>query len=1545
MNHIDIFSGSVFSMLQQDNEKSEAMRQHILKRYAEILLASNGNEQAKSRVLSNKSRYAAMGSVKFCSIVTYVLNTDVGKYTLNNRGMFMSRELNSVLDIIDFGDKMSLQFNIINALNSLNVSAASNFGKQELGLIAAPIDDIEFSEVEADKGQEESVDFVFDELDEDDLKDGNTGNDNVEEADTENYEDITEDDIDKSIEDEIETEGESDNPEDTIEHTDEAESSAKKSIHDNKIVEYFRPTINSKVTNMLSAFGCLFESGYEINKPYGILTKRGVLRLAGNELKQPKPSIIMRALYKNIENAGLRLNEIEERQFSARAIINAPEDSVITFPYKLLEYAYGRENSVRAKSLSSYTPHSSNSTWEGYRESAIVPALTGLLEECIVALARTNGYTEENIEDLYNDLDALDTFTESVNAVCKKFENSVANCICIQTYKEDRNGNVVELKIRIYDAYNKLGENRDFFGKLIQSMRSKIGVQNNADDMIVNKSEQGEDGRYKFHEYSYIFDEKIANAEPLFAFKALDALTAKGITPSWDNIILGMSEEDRVLRAGKGQKINLGQKLTHRILAGSRSGKGVMTLNILASAIASKRPIFYIDRKPDMSSTMKYITNGRMFTVNGADHQQDDLRQQFTNDKMAGWNRNIPAYLEANLSWGTSSYEGNPYCDIFYYRGMMLTLGILAARAKGFTAELGGSGVVIIYDEVSNLLAGTFTNEITSNGKIGSKYSKKYNDIKQAVMDKVANGKTVPESDKPNEYELWCQEFMKSYISSLETWGSLERAGLNAEKNNSDIIVIGQSLGDASYDLSSGWGFNYKADGTMSNDAAGKGKQLSAFLYAADGDGFVGFNQNTGCSKYSGVTVSGTKASKLLTQEARRFAYIEDFKKETIVSGEDIDSQLTFFKPFLIFNESEPVGVGEEPQITYLVQSKNHIAIDCGLGDDGWANIVKNNEDINNPNHLDMRTGFKDYLASFMGENELLANMGLSGTIAQTVVEKLGYKGTWQEFICDLRPEWIFGIQDVADAFDKGLKLQDTISKRLPSISKFMPEMVGGAANLATGDGEENGEADPFKGITSEKYEEEANGESNNSSDEHVITDNSNTERVSDNLDISMGSGGIDDILLGDDIDNLGEVIEDTPEYEPGFEPEGYTDGMGVKSSTDFTSEDIDILDEYKEIHDSSNIDLNNIDDNVLDRAGVSENTLNNLENLRNAQNSGVDPDIMRQSVEDVRDDIIVSAEQAANIGNISEEELDNLKRVMEVRSEQKPDIRGLGVDRKKVVYDLNTVNTRNWDLARKENSIPCSKAFGGMSDRLNSLLYKTPSGQRRLAERRWLSILREISKGVDRLNVNIVIAYNDELVINGKKADLNGVLGGNEELCISSVFELSVLVKMFPNIQKMAIDESIYNSISYEIDGKVPPLMYIFNTAKRLTELRIVFGDSTKKKYTRKSIESAQAKREMELQRQEQILKASMYAMDKKPEKEVTIAERVERARIVASSAGSGIGKLKNKVKGSPFASAAATTAALVTFWPFILANIPIAAVFGGTWGLFSWRKDKKKP
>lgn len=124
-------------------------------------------------------------------------------------------------------------------------------------------------------------------------------------------------------------------------------------------------------------------------------------------------------------------------------------------------------------------------------------------------------------------------------------------------------------------AYDLLGSNA---GELASNDINSLGIEN----------------------FLYITDKRAYDAEILFAYKAYEKLCESGVSPSVNSIILG--------RKVNGENVisnfdDAGQIVTG-IIAGSRSGKGVMTLNILASIIASGCPVCYLDYKPDMAATL-----------------------------------------------------------------------------------------------------------------------------------------------------------------------------------------------------------------------------------------------------------------------------------------------------------------------------------------------------------------------------------------------------------------------------------------------------------------------------------------------------------------------------------------------------------------------------------------------------------------------------------------------------------------------------------------------------------------------------------------------------------------------------------------------------------------------------------------------------------------------------------------------------------------------------------------------------------------------------
>ena len=90
------------------------------------------------------------------------------------------------------------------------------------------------------------------------------------------------------------------------------------------------------------------------------------------------------------------------------------------------------------------------------------------------------------------------------------------------------------------------------------------------------------------------------NSMPFFATNIIDYIRQEKGSGDF-NIIIGQDPQGGMV------KINLGDKAPENscamLIAGSRSGKGVMTLTILANALLRDYPVIYLDCKPDMAKT------------------------------------------------------------------------------------------------------------------------------------------------------------------------------------------------------------------------------------------------------------------------------------------------------------------------------------------------------------------------------------------------------------------------------------------------------------------------------------------------------------------------------------------------------------------------------------------------------------------------------------------------------------------------------------------------------------------------------------------------------------------------------------------------------------------------------------------------------------------------------------------------------------------------------------------------------------------------------
>ena len=848
---------------------------------------------------------------------------------------------------------------------------------------------------------------------------------------------------------------------------------------DEEAKEFFKPVVSGTVNQILESYNLLFASGYELFKPEGMLarTPDGNYRMLSinedNKLKIGKADIFIKSLGETFfKRMGLEVREERATIDIANVLTKASRrggNTALFFPYKLLEYAYGRKHRLveKEEGRGTYEPHSESANWYGYVESEVRPSLMDLVSNIFINSLKSEGL----IEDYEGD-----EAGKVVTNIRKTTIKALTSCILVSSY-DGKGGNPSKIKVRVVDSYGKLdGVTQNLVTESIKNAVVYAGGEKGYSIPTVKKG--------NFYEYSHELDHVLANAEPLFAPKALYALRAKGEKVSWNNLILGKKNDDTILKACKdpSEGISFNSALTHFTTAGSRAGKGVMTMNVLAAVIQSKRALFYLDDKPDVGSILKHL-GPEGFFLNGSSNKHDpasgyDYYKEFVNEDQ--WIRpdRAPSYLFPGVFGESSQREVGKY---IYLRGMLFTLGILLARVKSRIniGELGGEkGIVIVYDELENATAefNAWLEAMKGSGYIANKryadefsrFQKETEEFEQNIKEWEQGGSVGPKPRVPKRIEVPTVDkpaywFTSVYEAVKETIFELNiesRAGLkNIEAGCSDIFILTQNLPQiASNDNTDSLFFTRNLTTNSPSNMPANKNILASMASMGGSDGFLGYSNNQ--QNILGQQNPGTIAADKLDPYARNFAYVKSITTnnwEKIVNGDRGTAEsATYFKPFLLLIE------GNEP---FTVKAQEY-AQNAGVD---WEQVVRRNEKNPGDGFLDPAVGFKGYLNEMgLSDSNIAEILGESGQIAQGVVDRLGYEGSWKEFIYDLRPEWIFSAKDISDAFS-GKPLKGKYRKYISEFLTVYPEEFPNIQNVDVRGG---GNAGEDGGLSSGGYQD-----------------------------------------------------------------------------------------------------------------------------------------------------------------------------------------------------------------------------------------------------------------------------------------------------------------------------------------------------------------------------------------------------------------------------------------------------------------------------------------
>lgn len=340
------------------------------------------------------------------------------------------------------------------------------------------------------------------------------------------------------------------------------------------------------INGIMATYRSLYESGYGLVSPCGVLTNVGAVRSTtdGRIIQSGNKALdieLFRAITSVLsENFNLYAQSGEEPDIFDIERAKYP----IIYVDMHLRFMFGH---IRfCKGISKYL-----------KDNNIENDSTTK----VIKWSSMSGYIRETIESYFYDAyikygvttDASDSDIVATQSINQKLSNNLKNVIVVAERKKG-----VNTRVRI-----ATDSTIDVDRLLVEMQRQlNVGTDNSIAVKQIGKYNNG------VVDINVVYNEKKFSQDSLFAYQVLDILEEQGIRPRWDNVILGKKDDGTIMTYNFKDRKNP----VYGIYAATGSGKGVMTLNLIASAIADLCKVLYIDGKPDMGNVLADLawTNG-----------------------------------------------------------------------------------------------------------------------------------------------------------------------------------------------------------------------------------------------------------------------------------------------------------------------------------------------------------------------------------------------------------------------------------------------------------------------------------------------------------------------------------------------------------------------------------------------------------------------------------------------------------------------------------------------------------------------------------------------------------------------------------------------------------------------------------------------------------------------------------------------------------------------------------------------------------------------
>lgn len=431
-----------------------------------------------------------------------------------------------------------------------------------------------------------------------------------------------------------------DEPVEEIEEEPEETSDSEDGIDEELLNEFIYPTVNEIMSIYEDLIAPCFES-----TPYGVLTVSGVWTYNSKtgELVERQQAYIKRlyALVNNsIAKGAIAIGEGNRIQGN----MITPEGTLIKnyVPKFFAQICYGllekQDGTFRREA-----------NWGKYKVK-----LREMLIKMISKVVDSAG---------------TDNIVEVQSAIKELF----TNCIIISKFDRAREIRIKYKFDTISDMY-KLGRALDLNSKVL------FGVGDGVGKLVADEKESGNIGSIL-----YVFDKKLFTGDILFAYRAFEDKLKSGGTINEMNVLLGQKLN------GKNEVINMGspQNISTVLMAGSGSGKGVLTLNVLATLATSGCPFAYLDFKPDMAGALWELERETGAKILAIDSLEGRTARGSEPVRKYDFGMNAP---ESGVGLEIAQFAIVPYLKL-----MQLSCLLASYRASGKMAK--GKKVFFILDE------------------------------------------------------------------------------------------------------------------------------------------------------------------------------------------------------------------------------------------------------------------------------------------------------------------------------------------------------------------------------------------------------------------------------------------------------------------------------------------------------------------------------------------------------------------------------------------------------------------------------------------------------------------------------------------------------------------------------------------------------------------------------------------------------------------------------------------------------------------------------